>query len=113
MPRILLQVILSLYLIFAISRVYIRFKSRKLSFFGLVFWSSIFGFGMIGILIPQISGEIAKRLGIGRGADFIVYVSIVILFFLVFRIYTYLEDIKSEIARLVREMSLKHPFKEK
>ena len=108
-----LQFVLIVTIIFTLSRAYIRYKSRKLTLFGFLFWAGIFGSGMFGVIFPELTGIISKRLGIGRGADVFVYLSVVILFYLVFRLYAYVEDLKSEMVNILREATLKHPLKEK
>ena len=59
------------------------------------------------VLFPEITGKIARSVGIGRGADAVVYTSIVLIFYLVFRLYIYLQDIRQEITTLIRKLALK------
>lgn len=103
----LTQIFLLIFLIFALSRVFLRFKDGDLLFPGFFFWSFLFGSATIIVLIPGITGELANFIGIGRGVDAVIYVSIVTLFYLVFRLYVYLQDIKYEITELVKKIALK------
>lgn len=105
------QIFLSLFLLFAISRVFLRFKGGDLSLFGFLFWSSLFSFAAVVVLLPNIATEIAQLLHIGRGTDAIVYISITLLFYLVFRLYIYLEDIRHEITELIQKIALKETKK--
>jgi len=101
------QIILTLFLLFALSRVYLRFRGGTLLFFGFLFWSSLFGIAICLVLFPEITGNIARSVGIGRGADAVVYTSIVLIFYLVFRLYVYLQDIRHEITTLIRKLAMK------
>jgi hypothetical protein len=107
MPLSITQIFLTLFLLFAASRVFLRFKGGDLSLFGFLFWSGLFGSAIIFVLFPNISSEVAKLLNIGRGVDAILYVSITLLFYLVFRLYIYLEDIRHDITELIQKLAMK------
>lgn len=103
----LTQIILTIFLIFALSRVILRFRGGSLPKIGFFFWSGIFSLAIISVLLPDLSSRFAAYIGIGRGVDAIVYASIALLFYLVFRIHIFLEDIRHEITELVRRLALK------
>ena len=103
----LTQIFLSIFLFFALSRVFLRLKSGELTTFSFFFWCFVFGTAIILVLFPGLSGKVAATLGIGRGVDVVIYVSIVLLFYLVFRLYIYLEDLKREITQLISNIALK------
>lgn len=107
------QVFLATFLLFALSRVYLRFRGGALSFFGFFFWSTIFGLAILAVLFPGITGRVAQIIGIGRGVDAIIYVSITLLFYLIFRLYIYLEDIKHDITEIVQKLALKETQEKK
>lgn len=108
----LTQILLSIFLLFALSRVYLRFRGGDVSFFAFVFWTFVFGSAIVVVLFPSLSGKIAHLMGIGRGVDAIVYTSITILFYLVFRLYVYLEDVRHEITDLVQKLALRKENKD-
>lgn len=103
----IIQIIFSFFILFAISRVFLQFRGGALSLVGFFFWVGLFSIALIAIVSPQLTSEIAKFIGIGRGVDVALYASVVLLFYLVFRIYVFLEDIKHDITDLVKELSLK------
>lgn len=106
------QIFFSLFLLFALSRVFLRFRDGTLHLIGYIFWSCLFGMALLVILFPGLSSIIAHVIGIGRGTDVIIYASITLLFYLVFRIYVYLEDIRHDITDLVQKLALKEIKKE-
>lgn len=106
-----LQIILLIFLLFAISRVLLRFRGGQLSPLEFMFWFVIFAGASIGIFIPGETSRVAKIVGIGRGVDLITYLSIAILFYLVFRIYVLIENLRHETTELVRKIALENEKK--
>jgi hypothetical protein len=101
-----IQVLGVLFLLFALSRVILRWRSHRLALSELVLWVFVFGGILTVVLVPSLSAWLARLLGIGRGADLVIYGSIVLLFYLVFRIYIQLENIEYKLTTLVREIAL-------
>jgi small membrane protein len=102
-----IQIALTLFLIFALSRVFLRFRGGDVTRVGFVFWVTAFSFAIAVVVYPELSSRIAKAIGVGRGSDAVVYGSIAVLYYLVFRLYVYLEDVRHEITALVRKIALK------
>jgi small membrane protein len=102
-----IQLILLVFIIFAASRAFIQFRGGTIRFAALSFWLLIWVVAIIAIFFPGETTALARVLGIGRGVDVIIYSSIAILFYLVFRLHVYLEDIRSQLSSLIREVSLK------
>jgi hypothetical protein len=103
----LIQIILVFFLLFALSRVVLRFRGGQIRAMEFVFWATLFSLAIVGVLLPTELSRLAGILGIGRGVDLIIYISIVALFYLVFRLYVALEDVRHEITQLVRKIALK------
>jgi hypothetical protein len=107
------QIILFVFVLFAASRAVLQFRGGTIRFGALTFWLAIWAVALVAIFYPEETTRIARILGIGRGADVVVYASIAILFYLVFRLHVYLENIRTEISTLIREVSLKEVKKGK
>lgn len=60
---------------------------------------------------PDQTTKVARFVGINRGVDFIVYVSIATLFYLVFRIYIMLENLRHEMTEIIRKVALENASK--
>lgn len=104
---LLIQFFLILFLLFAASRVLLRFRDHKLHVGEFIFWFLLFMIAVLGVIFPRETTKIANFLGIGRGADLIIYASVATLFYLVFRIYILMEDLRHEITEVVRKIALK------
>lgn len=103
---IILQLVLVIFLIFALTRVALRFRGGQLTVVEFCFWSLLFFVSALGIVFPDLTTKAAGILGIGRGVDLAIYASIVVLFYLVFRIYILIEDVRQEITELVRKIAI-------
>ena len=103
----IIKILVSLFVIFALSRVYLRFRDRAINLVGFILWNLLWiGIGFV-VWLPQVSDILANNVGIARGVDALVYLSIVALFYGMFRIYIKLEFIEREISGLVRGLALK------
>ena len=103
----IIQLLLLIFLLFAISRVILRFRGGQIKLTEFGFWGALFATAIVVVLYPTETTKLANSLGIGRGVDLVVYASIVLLFYLVFRIYVMLEDIRNETTEVVRKFALK------
>jgi len=50
--------------------------------------------------------HLATLTGVGRGVDVVIYVAIIILFYLLYRLYIKIENIEREITLIVREIAI-------
>lgn len=108
-----IQIILVIFLWFALSRVILQFRLGQISPILFSFWAVIFTSAIFVVFLPNETTLLAQAVGIGRGVDLAVYASIVILFYLVFRIYVYIESVRHDITKLVRQIALENSPKQK
>jgi hypothetical protein len=100
-------VIAGIFILFAVSRVFNRYRDGALSWRGLLFWSIIWGVAALFIFYPAFAVDLSTRLGIGRGSDAIVYPSIIIAYYLMFRLYVQNSSHERELTRFVRALALR------
>jgi len=93
----LIQILITIFALFAIISL---IRTKK--FLWLFFWLIA---GII-VWIPNATNTAAQFLGVGRGADLVFYASILILFYILFRIYLRLEKMERDITKVVRKNSL-------
>lgn len=108
-----IQFILVFFILFALSRVILQVKNAKLSIGGFLFWSGIFIFALAGVLDPNMTTFVAQLLGIGRGADVVVYISIALIFYMIFRLSITVEETRREITQVVRKIALEQNKRKK
>ncbi len=107
----LLQVIIALLLLLAWVNTAYKLRNKKINLGEFIFWSALWLGLLIFGLFPQIPGFLSNFLGIGRAVDMIIYASVFILFFLMFKLYVKLEEQKRELTSLVRELAIKRARK--
>ena len=103
----LIKIVLILFILFVISKVALRYKDKVISLQEFILWT-IFWFGVSFVVIfPELTSIVANWLGVGRGVDLVIYISVLILFYLVFRTLVRLDKIEKDITKIVRELALK------
>jgi small membrane protein len=103
----ILEIIVVIFAIFAITRSWIRLKKGNETIIEFLFWVVVW-LTIVGIVfIPQITSFPAKILNISRGIDVFVYFGIVALFYLIFRVFTKIENLERDITKLTRIIALK------
>ena len=102
---ITLNIWVTIFIVFALSRVILRFNNKEISFretfFWLVIWMSI----LLISLFPNITTSFAQIIGIKRGLDSVILVAILILFYLIFRLYMKINNLDKDITELNTKIS--------
>lgn len=106
MPLSLLQIVLLAIILFTLTRVILRMKEGRLEVGSFIFWVLIWITAIAAVLFPDVTTNIANQIGVGRGADAIIYISLIVLFYLIFRTNVAMENIQQNLTQLVRELSL-------
>jgi small membrane protein len=100
------QLIVILFCLYAALRVWQKIKIRGIGkrwgAFWLAFW---LGVGTV-VALPWTTSLLATRLGVTRGVDLVMYVSVIVLFYLVFRLTIKIEKLEGNITKLVREVAI-------
>ena len=104
----LIQIIVSIFLLLIIIRTLNKRKTKELSLKETIAWLIIWiGIGIV-FWFPQYTTKIANILGIGRGADLITYLAIIILAYLMFRIFIRLDKMEKNITKITRKDALEN-----
>lgn len=102
----LLQIILTFVILFFIWNIWAK-RARQLLTTGESIGWTFFWMLACGVLwVPESTSRLADILGIGRGADVVLYFGMVILFYMVFRVYVRIEKIERDITKVVRKIAL-------
>jgi hypothetical protein len=103
----LIQYFLSFLILLIIYRVVIKWKQGILTSRDLIFWSGFWFVVGIIILLPDTTSYLAELVGVGRGADLVVYLSIVLIFYIIFQMTIKIEKIERNITKVVRTVAMK------
>lgn len=105
---LLLETIVTIFALFAISRSWLRLKKGNESVFEFIFWIFVWCGVVFIMFFRDFVDMIALRFfDVGRGIDLIVYMSIVALFYLIFRLYSKAEILEQDITKLTRTLAIK------
>ena len=102
----LIQIVLLVACLFGVVGAFIRYRKGDVRPAGLVLWIIFWIAAALIVLWPDATFYFSKKLGVGRGADLIVYLALVLLFFLVFRLIISVERQRREITQLTRLVAL-------
>jgi hypothetical protein len=80
-----------------------RLKKRILD---IVLLGGMIAFAVVLILWPDITNAIANRLGVGRGADLIFYISILTFWFVILKLFVRIRRLEQTITEMVRQDAL-------
>jgi len=95
-------------LILGISLLAIYYLLRlKRSLVDLLLMIVLIGAAIIFILWPDLTNTIAHFLGVGRGADLVYYVCILLFSFALMKLYSRMRKLEQQFTKLVREDALK------
>ncbi len=100
------QALFVLFVLFAISSVVRKKKDGLLGPKGAIFWVLFWVLAAILVLLPDSTVVLANYLGIGRGADLVLYVSLAVIFYILFRLHVKIESISRDLTKVVRKDSL-------
>lgn len=103
-----LQVLILIFILFVLSRVLLKYSRRDISFKEWLLWSIFWVAVGVAAVLPKTTDLLASQVGLatGRGVDLAVYVSIPVLFYIIFRLFAKLDKMDEEITRITRHIAL-------
>ncbi len=102
-----IQVLLICFALFALSRVFLSFRRGGMPVPHLMVWVAFWAGVIFVVVQPETTSTIARVLGVGRGADVVIYLALALLFYLLFRMLGKIEDLERQITRVVRAAALR------
>lgn len=103
----LIQILLIACAALAIGTNVMRFRRGESSVRALAGWTIFWLIVAYVVARPEVSSVFARLIGVGRGADAVVYLALVAAFYLIFRLFARLEDVDRRLTKIVREEALK------
>ena len=109
----ILLIVITIFALFAWSRALLRFKDKVISFRAFLFWSVIWGGAIVFTALRKRIGFVADVTGIQRPVDVLLYCSVILLFYLMFRLYVKIDALEQNLTKVVREVAIRLEKKEK
>ncbi len=69
----------------------------------MIFWIA----GLVLIFNQDLTITIAKKLGISRGVDLVIYISLIFIFYMIYRTLVRVENTERQITQLVRKIAIR------
>ncbi|MFC2162283.1 DUF2304 family protein [Candidatus Altiarchaeota archaeon] len=98
---------------FALSRVFLRLREGRISRGMFMIWTIAWFTVIAFLLFPERFEIISSSVGMGRPLDFIIVVSVLASYYLTFRVYVYVEELRQDLALIVRETALMNEDKKR
>lgn len=102
----LIQFIIILFSAFVIFRLLDKFKRKEVSikefYIWLFFWLSVIS----ATIWFRKTDIIAKFFGVEKGADLAVYISIIVLFYLAFKMVIKFDKMERDITKIIRKIAI-------
>ena len=92
-------------------RVYQQYRADKVSVGWFFMWTIFWALVIVVTLVPEATNKVANVVGVGRGADLIIYLSLVLLFFFAFRTAVIQDQQHKELTGLIRKLANKNAKK--
>ena len=103
---LLLEILVTIFVFFAISRSILRVRAGSESLKEFFLWLVVWTGALVIVWFPGITAIPAYLLNVKRGIDVVIYVSIIALFYSIYRIYSKIENIEHEITLLTRSVAI-------
>ncbi len=100
--QILLTVIILFIFVKTLKNFFKKEEDKKFYFVWLVFWLIM----LILINFTQILSFLAKKLGVGRGVDLAIYISIILIYYLIYFFFVKLRKIEKKITKITQKIAL-------
>lgn len=102
----IIQYIATSIIAFILLQLILQVVKDRSKFFKLIFWGIFWGIALVFIWLPtNILDKMGAFVGIGRGIDAVVYLSIIFLFYSNFRQTEKINKLEKENTKLVREIA--------
>ena len=101
-----MQVFLILIICAILARLVLRLRGGRISRGQFAVWFALWAGSLVLTVFQDYTGPLAHAMGIGRGVDFVMYLSFVLVFYFLLRISLALERLNRDITRLVRAQAL-------
>jgi hypothetical protein len=103
----LIKILITIVGVIILASAFNRYRKGQIRLSMLAIWSLIW----IGVITvanwPGSSDYLARLMGVGRGMDLVVFLSILAIFYGMYRIYVKVENLERKLTQIVREEALR------
>ncbi len=101
-----IKTLLLLFIVIVLLHVFWQHRRRSIGSSAAGLWGFLWIAAGVLVLWPDLSSRVASAVGVGRGVDLVVYIAILAIFYLLFRILIRIEQMERSITDIVRKDAL-------
>jgi hypothetical protein len=109
----IIQIIILVVVLVVWWRIYARWRAGEITPVEFIEWFALWLVVAVVVMVPDVASYLAILVGVGRGSDLIVYLALLLIFYLIFRLFLRFEKIDHEITAVVRHLAIKQVDKNK
>ncbi len=102
-----IQILITLISLVIIGKAIRKIQKREAHVQTFVVWTFFWFLVIVLVWQPNLTDYLAAFLQVTRGADAIFYLSLILIFYLFFKLFIKLERIDQDITKVVRELALR------
>ena len=102
----IIQITIIIFSLFAISRIILRVRDKRVTRLGGLLWMTLFASIGVLVLLPNVMVFLSNIAGVQRGVDLFIYLSIITLFYLIFKMFVMVEKVSQELTACVRSIAI-------
>ncbi|MBI2099143.1 DUF2304 domain-containing protein [Candidatus Uhrbacteria bacterium] len=103
----IIKIILLSFIVFAVFRLLLRRRGNAISVRWLILWLIFWLAAGIVVAIPETTTRLANLVGIGRGSDLAVYLAVLGIYYLAFRLMVRVEKMERDISKITEELAIR------
>lgn len=105
------QIIIGAIVLFIVYRTIRTYQQGNLTKVFALIWLGFWVVVLFFLFQQELLSKIANLLGVWRGVDLALYLSVITVFYLLFRLSATLEGINQKITQIIRRVALENPIK--
>ena len=103
------KIFMILFSLYAMLRAKKQYETLQASRYWAVVWSLMWVVVILVALMPQATDSVAAFVGVGRGADLLVYVAVIFMLYATYRSMVRQQKMSEDITELVRKIAVDRP----
>lgn len=103
----MITIILSLIAIFMIIKVSLNYIKKEIYFGEFFLWICTWSVLLLLAIMPGISTFFAEYVGLTRGTDLVLILSVILLFYINYGLHKRIDELQKDLTKLVRKLSKK------
>lgn len=101
----IIQYVATAIIVLIIIQLAVKLFQDKIIALKIFIWVTFWSVVLILIWFPGFLGNLGEIFGVGRGVDVLIYISLIFLFYLVFKQNFKIDKLNKEITKLIRTIA--------